>query len=545
MPPFHQYAITTLACLVSTVDAQDHLAPEQVGGKTLTFRCEKEEAVNPDSYRDENTYAFLAPGGEGSYVVSWASRNNESCKTQSPDDDSSTSITTTYKRTGKNTATVTYSFEFSHGGGNVSQWYTRTYELRFTSPTGGTATCTVTGKPTTIWADKIIYTGTFSLEGEQAAAATTPPPAKATPPTSAAGYTISVNLYQAQQCSSEMYQEPTGYWADMPRTPLRLVFPVSGGNQYTAPHPHNDSDNKWPDIKVSYSPNTDSGMAYVKVENSDFSALLELKFTTPTAGTAQVHLHEDGSTHHMRHVTFCMEKMDTSEEPITLPSIDDCEGDPQMLDDGLFDMIAALEERRCTSATEKLYRKRLLTLLPRIQMSGDPNLTLPETKGNTALHYACSMGHVELVQWLVNHGADTKAVTDKGATVDACIGGKNAKALRSIIQQARKNPIKETPEQAAATAGKWLETAFACKDIRATSQIDSPDIQAKQAAETLFRFVATHKKSPFGVHELSRMGRMLTWADNAGLSEKEFVDAVLQELHEARVYWKKLRAQQR
>jgi hypothetical protein len=120
--------------------------------------------VNADSYRDENTYAFLQPDGEAAYVVSWASQNHEEGITSSSDDGSRTRIAATYNRTGKNTATVTYSFEFSHAGGNVSHWYTRTFELIFTSPTGGKATCTVTGKPTTIWADKIIYTGSFSLE---------------------------------------------------------------------------------------------------------------------------------------------------------------------------------------------------------------------------------------------------------------------------------------------------------------------------------------------------------------------------------------------
>lgn len=364
------------------------------------------------------------------------------------------------------------------------------------------------------------------------------------PPPSAAGYTISVDLYQAQQCSTEMYQEPTGYWADMPRTPLRLEFPDNGGNKYTAPHPHNTTGNTWPDIQVSYRPNAEKSEAYVKVENPSFSALLVLNFTDSAAGTAQVYLHENGLTHHMRHVTFRMEKQVATFEPVTLPAIDDCEGDPQMLDDGMFDIVAGLEERACTSAAEQLYRKRLLALLPLIQMSGDPDLTLPETKGNTALHYACSMGHVELVQWLVNHGANTRAVTNKGATVDACVGGKNEKLLRSILQQARENPVKETPEQIAGAAGKWLEKAFACKDINATSKIPSPDLEAKQAAETLFRFVDKQKKHPFGVHVLSRMGRMLTWADYARLTEKEFVDTVLAELHEARVYWKKQKSRQ-
>lgn len=156
------FSLAAAAGDTAAMNALDTLAPEQVGGKTLTFHCEKEELVNADSYRDENTYAFLKPNDEAAYVVAWAQNNTEANKTS--DNDSSTEIAIDYKRTGKNSATVTYSFSFTHGGGNISNWYTRTYELIFTSPTGGKATCTVTGKPTTIWADRIIYTGSFSLE---------------------------------------------------------------------------------------------------------------------------------------------------------------------------------------------------------------------------------------------------------------------------------------------------------------------------------------------------------------------------------------------
>ncbi len=144
--------------------AMKELAPKLVAGKTLTFSCNDEKVVAPAAQRDENTYAFLKPNDEAAYVVTWAKHNQEANTTQAPDDKDSTSIAATYTQTGKNTATVTYSFEFSHDGGNISNWYVRTFELIFTSPTEGTATCTVTGKPTTIWADKIIYTGTFSLE---------------------------------------------------------------------------------------------------------------------------------------------------------------------------------------------------------------------------------------------------------------------------------------------------------------------------------------------------------------------------------------------
>jgi len=45
-------------------------------------------------------------------------------------------------------------------------WYKRSYKLIFTSPTEGKATCTVTGKPTTIGAQSIHYKGTFTLKNE-------------------------------------------------------------------------------------------------------------------------------------------------------------------------------------------------------------------------------------------------------------------------------------------------------------------------------------------------------------------------------------------
>lgn len=139
------------------------LAPESVAGKTLQFFCEKEAVTGAMPARDENTYMFLTPGGEEGYVVTWHKGNDESSMSVSSDGDK-VSTTSTFTRTGKNAATVVYSFDFSHGEGNVSRWYTRTFELIFTSPTGGKATCTVTGKPTTIWAEKITYTGSFSLE---------------------------------------------------------------------------------------------------------------------------------------------------------------------------------------------------------------------------------------------------------------------------------------------------------------------------------------------------------------------------------------------
>ncbi len=138
------------------MEALDNLTPKQVAGKTLTFSCDTEQVINPLAPRNENTYAFLKPGSEIGYIVSWQRGNNETV------DSSHSTVTIAYKRVNKNTATVTYSFTSSNSGS--ASWYTRTYELIFTSPTGGKATCTVTGTPSTIQAEQIIYIGSFTLE---------------------------------------------------------------------------------------------------------------------------------------------------------------------------------------------------------------------------------------------------------------------------------------------------------------------------------------------------------------------------------------------
>lgn len=153
----YYFSLAAAAGDKAAMEALDNLAPEQVAGKTLTFSCDTEQVINPLAPRNENTYAFLKPGSEAGYMASWQHGNNETV------DGSHSTVTTTYKRVNKNTATASYSFKSSHGDASAT-WYTRTYELIFTSPSGGKATCTVTGKPSTIQAEQIIYTGSFTLE---------------------------------------------------------------------------------------------------------------------------------------------------------------------------------------------------------------------------------------------------------------------------------------------------------------------------------------------------------------------------------------------
>ena len=121
-----------------------------------------------------------------------------------------------------------------------------------------------------------------------------------------------------------------------------------------------------------------------------------------------------------------------------MPQAEATDGAIASVDDGLGELIRELENTQYKTAVERLYKNRLLTLLPQIMEGGDVNNVLSNSNGTTALHNACGLSHVEIVQWLVNHGADLNAKTAKGASVDDCVGGPNAKTIRAILKKARK-----------------------------------------------------------------------------------------------------------
>ncbi len=98
----------------------------------------------------------------------------------------------------------------------------------------------------------------------------------------------------------------------------------------------------------------------------------------------------------------------------------------------MIDRMAAL---KCKQESSKLYQKRLLMLLPMIRDGADVNTTTVETKGNTALHYAVAIGSLSITKWLLEHGANPNAVTDKGASVMQCVGSDNGKAIRALLKQ--------------------------------------------------------------------------------------------------------------
>ena len=110
----------------------------------------------------------------------------------------------------------------------------------------------------------------------------------------------------------------------------------------------------------------------------------------------------------------------------------------------LNDIIRDLENMYTRDATQALYRKRLLTLLPRIRNGSPVDLTLTETKGNTALHYACGMGNLRLVRWLVRNGANPHVLTNKGKSPWDCASGDVA-AIRRALSETRSVPQSPRP----------------------------------------------------------------------------------------------------
>jgi ankyrin repeat protein len=87
-----------------------------------------------------------------------------------------------------------------------------------------------------------------------------------------------------------------------------------------------------------------------------------------------------------------------------------------------------------SNETMKLYKKRLTMLLPMIINGADVNVTTTETKGNTALHYAAGMGYYDLVEWLVNNGAEINRKTNRGKTPLDCVGNDPGNRIRNFLK---------------------------------------------------------------------------------------------------------------
>lgn len=158
-----------------------------------------------------------------------------------------------------------------------------------------------------------------------------------------------------------------------------------------------------------------------KAHQADAVRVVTLRFDSPTTATATEGVYHGNYIGSIRNIRVNIHRSgDSSAAP----------------DAELSRLIAALEAQKYPTAMERRYQQRLLALLQRIAAGEPTSITDAEGKGSTALHCACELSHAELVQWLVNHGADVNARTASGASVHDCVCGKNAKEIRIILRKA-------------------------------------------------------------------------------------------------------------
>jgi len=359
-------------------------------------------------------------------------------------------------------------------------------------------------------------------------------------PANISGLSARLDTSVAQIARSPMYGLPIAPWYTLGEvSDFVLSFPDSAEFEADVQYSAELSN----EVTVSYHPNTKENQAYVKVECAELSVLLTLTYTSDTEGTAAIAWHEAGNTRHLRNIPFTV--ADDAEDDATVEFPEEIIGtSPEnQLDDGLSSILREIEGTRYRSASERLYQKRLSSLLPMVMMLGNPSFTTPDYKGNTALHYACSLGHVALVRWLVDHGANLEARTEKGASIDACVGGgKNGEAIKGILQQARRErdyPLRgpQASEEEAARAVAWLEKAFRCEDVNSPLyEIPTPDATAQEHAETLFLYVRQNREIPPQVDVTEPLGNLLTWLRDANVHRGMFTEALQKELYQIRSY---------
>lgn len=251
-------------------------------------------------------------------------------------------------------------------------------------------------------------------------------------PASLAGKQVYINLVGAQEATADMSEAPSD-WYESHSTPMVLCFPTGAENCYRYQLYESTPDSPWPPVQVIYTPQ-DSAISII---GNDMTVEVNLTFSSASEGKADIAWHEEGSSRYVRGASFLITNHASTKAVLTMPQAAAEDGAIQSVDDGLRELVLQLEQRTYKSSVERLYQKRLLTLLPQIMEGGDVNSVLSNANGTTALHNACGLSCVEIVQWLVDHGADVNAKTAKGASVDDCVGGPNAKAIRAILRKAR------------------------------------------------------------------------------------------------------------
>ena len=251
-------------------------------------------------------------------------------------------------------------------------------------------------------------------------------------PISMNGKLVVLNFYSAEEARTERGEQPE-VWNKLAASPMALQFPVQGNNTYSYQLYESTPDSPWPPVKVTYDPSE----GCIHITGNDMHVRVVLSFHSATKGTASIEWHDEGGSWYVRHADFAVSPSTSTAGLVTMPQAEESDGAMQSVDDGLGELVRELENRKYKTAVERLYQKRLLTVLPQIMEGAPIDNIIPQANGTTALHNACGLSHVEIVRWLVEHGADLNAKTAKGASVDDCVGGANAKEIRAILRQKR------------------------------------------------------------------------------------------------------------
>ena len=240
-------------------------------------------------------------------------------------------------------------------------------------------------------------------------------------PTSLAGKVLEIDFDGAFTCRWDSTTEQTTNQASK-TAPLVVQFPASGST-FTYQRQNGST------LSIQYELRSCGAIVSI-IGEQGHNTEISLDFADSESGLAHVSRTEGDTQWEERAARFRIHPAETNEGYVALPQMPG-------KDSRLENLIRGLENITYPTAVERLYQKRLLILLPMIAKGASTETVLPNANNSTALHYACGLSHVELVQWLTDHGANLNAKTAKGAGVDDCVGGKNAKAIRAVLQKAR------------------------------------------------------------------------------------------------------------
>ena len=103
------------------------------------------------------------------------------------------------------------------------------------------------------------------------------------------------------------------------------------------------------------------------------------------------------------------------------------------------EILTHLERIEKNEHLHHVFRARLLKLLPLIAEGAPVDIVLSASKGNTALHYACAIGDVELVSTLLRLGASPKIRTHRGALPRDCADGPRRRQILALLNNQDNN----------------------------------------------------------------------------------------------------------